>query len=70
VYSSKDDLIGVVSAGVMSGDEHTSRPSLSTRVDAWRQLFAAAQEISLGASPSELPPFGDCHVAPQRPPTR
>jgi hypothetical protein len=59
----------VVSAGVMRGDEHP-RPSLSTRVDAWRQLFAAAQEISLGASASELPPFGDCHVAPQRPPTR
>jgi Trypsin len=70
VYSSKGDLIGVVSASAMDGDEHTEKPSIFTRIDAWRQLFAAAHEISLGASPSELPPFGDCHVAPQRPSTR
>jgi hypothetical protein len=51
----------------MNGDAHATRPSISTRIDAWRQLFAAAHEISLGASPSELPPYGDCHVAAQRP---
>jgi hypothetical protein len=28
----------------------------------WRQLFAAAHEISQGASASELPPFGECHA--------
>lgn len=70
VYSSNRDLIGVVSASVMSGDEHMPRRSIFTRIDAWRQLFAAAHEISLGASPSELPPYGDCHVAAQRPPAR
>ena len=63
VYSSRGDLIGVVSASVMDGDDHTQDTSLFTRLDVWSQLFSAAHEISLGASPSELPPFGDCPKA-------
>jgi hypothetical protein len=70
VYSSKGDLIGVVSASVMDGDDHTQGPSLFTRSDAWRQLFAAAHEISNGASPSELPPYTDCHAPAPRPAAR
>jgi hypothetical protein len=68
VYSALGgDLIGVVSASVMAGDEHTKGHSLFTRVDRWSQIFAAAHEISLGASLSELPPYGDCHApAPAR----
>ncbi len=65
----RGDLIGVVSASVMDGDEHTKGDSLFTRVDQWPQIFSAAHEISLGASPSELPPYGACH-APARPPAR
>lgn len=67
VYSSKGDLIGVVSASVMDGDDRTQGESIFTRIDAWRQLFAAAHEISLGASPSELPPYGECHAPAPRP---
>jgi Trypsin len=70
VYDNKDDIIGVVSASVMDGDEHTQGQSLFTRVDVWPQLFSAAHEISLGASPSELPPYGDCHPLAPRPPAR
>jgi V8-like Glu-specific endopeptidase len=60
VYSSKGDLIGVISASVMDGDDHTLGQSIFTRVDVWPQLFSAAHEISNGASPSELPPYGEC----------
>ena len=68
VYSSRGDLIGVISASVMRGDAKTQDRTLFTRVDVWPQLFSAAHEISLGASPSELPPYGDCraHTAPPR----
>lgn len=68
VYSSRGDLIGVISASVMKGDAKTQDRTLFTRVDVWPQLFSAAHEISLGASPSELPPFGDCRAqtAPPR----
>ncbi len=70
VYSPlKGDLIGVVSASVMDGDERTKDDSIFTRVDVWPQIFSAAHEISLGASPSELPPYGDCR-APARAPSR
>lgn len=68
VYSIRGDLIGVISASVMDGDEHTQGLSVFTRVDVWPQIFSAAQEVSLGASPGELPPFGDCR--PQRGPIR
>lgn len=66
VFSSRGDLIGVVSASVMHADEDTTDRTLFTRVDVWKQLFAAAHEISLGASPSELPPYADCHVTAPR----
>jgi V8-like Glu-specific endopeptidase len=66
VYNSKMELIGVVSASVMDGDEQTKGRSIFTRVDVWRQLFAAAHEISLGASPSELPPYGECQAPAPR----
>lgn len=62
VYSARGDLIGVVSASVMDGDEHTMGTSLFTRLDVWPQIFSAAHEISQGASPSELPPYGDCRA--------
>ena len=67
VYSSREDLIGVVSASVMAGDTRTLGRSLFTRVDVWPQLFSAAHEISLGASPSELPPYGDCRARARAP---
>jgi hypothetical protein len=54
------DLVGVVSASVMDGDEKTSAPSLFTRLDMWRRLFGAARLIADGASSSELPPYRSC----------
>jgi hypothetical protein len=66
VYSSRGDLIGVVSASVMHGGEPKTDRTLFTRVDVWPQLFSAAHEISLGASPSELPPYGDCRAPKAR----
>ncbi len=70
VKSSKDQIIGVISASVMDGDDATLGDSIFTRIDAWRQLFAAAHEISLGASPSELPPYGECRAVVPRLHTR
>ncbi len=70
VYSlRRGDLIGVVSATVPHSDERTQTQSVFTRVDRWPQIFSAAHELSLGASPSELPPYGDCHAAPPAHPT-
>lgn len=66
VYSDKGDLVGVVSASVMDGDDTTQGLSIFTRVDVWPQLFSAAHEISNGASPSELPPYRECRT-PARP---
>lgn len=56
-----NDLVGVISASVMDSDENTAGLTHYTRLDAWRGLFAAAREISNGASPSELPPYRSCH---------
>jgi len=56
----RGDVVGVVSASVMDGDDSTSAPSIFVRLDAWRELFAAAREIANGTSPSELPPFRSC----------
>jgi V8-like Glu-specific endopeptidase len=73
VYGSSEELIGVVSAAVMDGLETTRGHSVFTRLDAWAQLFSAAEEISKGASPSELPPYGECRAAepiPAKPPRR
>jgi hypothetical protein len=63
VYGSSEDLIGVVSAAVMDAVETTRGHSVFTRLDAWAPLFSAAEEISRGASPSELPPYGECHAS-------
>jgi hypothetical protein len=54
------EIVGVVSAAVMDGDDRTIGPAVYTRVDAWKGLFWAAREIADGASPSEVPPFGAC----------
>jgi hypothetical protein len=54
------DVIGVISASVMDGDETTSAPSVFTRLDIWPELFSAARGIADGMSPSELPPFRGC----------
>jgi hypothetical protein len=54
------EIVGVVSASVMDGDDRTAAPSFFTRLDSWRALFSAAREIADGASPSELPPFRSC----------
>ena len=70
VYGEKGEIIGVVSASVMDGDEATSGLSYFTRVDVWPQLFSAAHEIAGGASPGELPPYGDCSAPRQRAPKR
>jgi len=56
----RGDVIGVISASVMDGDENTAGTSHFTRLDVWRELFSAAREIADGASSSELPPFRSC----------
>ncbi len=66
VYGEKGEIIGVVSASVMDGDETTAGLSFFTRVDVWPQIFSAAHEIANGASPGELPPYGDCRAPHQR----
>jgi hypothetical protein len=58
--SSGGEVVGIVSASVMDGDETTPGASVFTRLDVWRNLFGAAREIANGASPSELPPFRSC----------
>lgn len=55
-----DEVVGVISSSMMDGDDETQAPSFFTRLDIWRQLFSAAQEIANGASPSELPPYRSC----------
>lgn len=59
-----NDVIGVVSASVMDGDDMTLAPSIFTRLDIWRELFSAARGIADGMSPSELPPFRSCQPQP------
>jgi len=63
------EIVGVISASVMDGDDKTRGLSLFTRVDVWPQIFSAAHEIANGASPSELPPYGECAL-PSRPRAR
>jgi Trypsin len=57
----RHDIVGVISASVMDGDENTTGTSYFTRLDVWRELFSAAREIADGASPSELPPYRSCY---------
>lgn len=54
------DVVGVISASVMDGDERTRGISYFSRIDVWPELFSAAREIAAGASPSELPPYRSC----------
>jgi hypothetical protein len=54
------EIVGVVSASVMDGDERTSGTSYFTRIDVWKNLFSAAREIADGAQPNELPPYRFC----------
>jgi secreted trypsin-like serine protease len=70
VYSSNEDLIGVVSASEMDGLEKTKGRSVFTRLDVWGALFSAAEEVSKGASMSELPPYGECAATPRHSPRR
>jgi hypothetical protein len=60
ISQSTGEVIGVISSSMMDGDDATEAPSFFTRIDIWRQLFVAAQEIANGASPSELPPYRSC----------
>lgn len=60
VSPGRSDVLGVVSASVMDGDDMTMSPSVFARLDVWPELFSAAREIAEGASPNELPPFRSC----------
>jgi hypothetical protein len=51
------ELVGVISASVMDGNEDTRGLSEFTRLDHWRPVFASAKLIAEGASPAELPPI-------------
>ncbi len=51
------EILGVISASAMDGDEHTRDRSEFVRVDRWRTLFAYADLVSGGTSPTELPPI-------------
>jgi V8-like Glu-specific endopeptidase len=51
------DILGVISASAMDGDELTRDRSEFVRVDRWRALFANAALVASGTSPSELPPI-------------
>ena len=59
-YDAQSEVLGVVSASVMDGDDSSSGVTVYTRLDTWRGLFAAARDIAAGASESELPPFRSC----------
>lgn len=54
------EIVGIVSASVMDGDERTRALSELTRLDRWRPVFAASQLVADGASPAELPPIAGC----------
>lgn len=56
---STGEIVGIVSLSAMDHDERTSGPSVMARVDTYRLIFAHAQQIADGVSPSELPPL-DC----------
>ncbi len=59
VSSDGGQILGVISASAMDGDELSRDRSEFVRVDRWRPLFAYAALVSSGASPAELPPI-DC----------
>ena len=51
------EILGVISASAMDGDELSRDRSEFVRVDRWRSLFAYAALVSSGANPAELPPI-------------
>ena len=51
------DILGVISASAMDGNELTRDRSEFVRVDHWRPLFAYAALVASGTSPAELPPI-------------
>jgi secreted trypsin-like serine protease len=59
VMSDSGEVLGVISAAVMDGDERTTGRAEFTRLDRFRALFARAAAVSNGQSLAELPPV-DC----------
>jgi Trypsin len=57
VSGDSGEILGVISASAMDGDELTRDRSEFVRVDRWRTLFAYAALVSSGTNPSELPPI-------------
>jgi V8-like Glu-specific endopeptidase len=57
VSTDSGEILGVISASAMDGDELTRDRSEFVRVDRWRTLFAYAALVSTGTSPAELPPI-------------
>ncbi len=57
VSTESGDILGVISASAMDGDERTRDRSEFVRVDRWRSLFAYAALVSAGTSSSEVPPI-------------
>jgi Trypsin len=51
------EVIGVVSMSAMDSDASTRSASVMARLDAYRDVFAAARAIADGAEPNELPPI-------------
>jgi secreted trypsin-like serine protease len=59
VVSDQGEVLGVISAAVMDGDERTAGRAEFARLDRFRALFARAEAVSKGQSQAELPPV-DC----------
>ena len=57
VSTDNGEILGVISASAMDGDEQTRDHSEFVRVDRWRSLFAYAALVASGTSPAELPPI-------------
>jgi hypothetical protein len=61
VLNEAGDLVGVLSTDV-AGDAPIARLSTFTRVDAWDTLFAAAHQVSRGATPGAIQPLDGCQA--------
>ncbi|HET9957259.1 MAG TPA: trypsin-like serine protease [Polyangiaceae bacterium] len=59
--SSTGRVVGVVSRSVMDADEATLGFTELSRLDGFRELFAAAAQVARGTSRAELPPI-ECPV--------
>jgi Trypsin len=51
------EVVGVVSMSAMDSDASTRSASVMARLDAYRDVFAAARAIADGTEPNELPPI-------------